>query len=259
MKRAHVWITAVLAAVAVLPPLAGAQSVTLQELADTERAFAAAARADGWRRAFLAYFAPDATTFAPDPLPVLPRLRSQPNTPASEEELIWEPRVGDVAASGDLGWLSGPSISIDHRSGNPAEHGNYFSIWKRQRDGAWRVFIDIGTKTPEAVPFPPGFSAAGAIRRYSPVRDPRDGKSSMMAADSALNAAVAERGPASAYRAVSISTTRLHRNGTRTMPAVGAEAIGAGSLHTRHLSRCRRPMATFPAQAIWATSTASTG
>ena len=45
-------------------------------------------------------------------------LLKQPSTPFSEFELVWEPRTGDVSASGDLGWLTGPSTSINHKA-NP--------------------------------------------------------------------------------------------------------------------------------------------
>jgi ketosteroid isomerase-like protein len=201
---------------------------SLQELVDTERAFAAAAQRTGWRAAFIDYFADDAITFTPYPTPMQPRLRSQPNRPAAEHELVWEPRTGDVAVSGDIGWLTGPSTFVDHTTaGFVPEPGNYFSIWKRQRSGQWRVYIDIGTKTPEAAPFAAGFVRAAFEHRDATARDAADAVSTAIAADRALNNAITDSGAAAAYGQFVTSATRLHRNGTRTMPAIGAMAIAA--------------------------------
>ena len=122
----------------------GQISTGLQELVDTERAFAQAATEKGIRDSFLEYFADDAIAFNPAPISAKDRLRSRPARPFSDYELRWEPRTGDIAASGELGWLTGPSTFIDHTSpGAQPQHGNYLSVWRRQADGAWRVFIDL--------------------------------------------------------------------------------------------------------------------
>jgi len=206
------------------PDIAG----SLQQLVETERAFAAAAQKTGWRAAFIDYFADDAITFTPYPTPMQPRLRSQPNRPAAEHELVWEPRTGDVAVSGDIGWLTGPSTFVDHTTaGFVPEHGNYFSIWKRESNGQWRVYIDIGTKTPEAVPFAAGFNRAAFDHRDIKTQGAGDAISTAFAADRALNNAIADSGAASAYGQFVTPATRLHRNGTRSMPAIGAAAIAA--------------------------------
>jgi ketosteroid isomerase-like protein len=105
-------------------------------------------------------------------------------------------------------------------------HGNYFSIWKRQPSGRWRVYIDVGTKTPGEVLFAPGFVRAVVDRRYAAGRKPaEEATQSVLAADAALNAAIARDGAASAYARVATPATRLHRNGSGAMPAVGAAAI----------------------------------
>ena len=81
---------------------------------NAERAFAKAATQKGIRDAFLEFFADDAIAFSPKPVSATERLRSRPSRPFSELELTWEPRTGDVASSGELGWLTGPSTFIDH-------------------------------------------------------------------------------------------------------------------------------------------------
>jgi len=202
----------------------------LQEMADTERAFAHAATVNGWRAAFMEFFAPDAVTFTPEPGPVHPGLRSRPVRPFSEEALTWEPRTGDVAASGDLGWLTGPSTFIDHTATPPTTmHGNYLSIWKRLADGTWRVFIDVGTTTNAAVPFPQGFHRMPVASRYSGSDNTQAAsKATLLAADRQLNERVASDGAPQAYRAVlNGAEARLHRSGSGSAPAVGTDAVVA--------------------------------
>ena len=90
-------------------------SPALEALAETERAFAKAATVKGIRDAFLEFFADDAVALVPEPASWKARLRAGPSVPFSEHELLWEPRVGDVAASGELGWLTGPPPSRTRR------------------------------------------------------------------------------------------------------------------------------------------------
>src|SRR4051812_6651575 len=162
-------VSAVLIAGAATPqPATRSAPSPLDVLVSTEFAFAQAATRKGIRDSFLEYFADDAIAFSPAPVSAIARLRSRPGRPFSEYELRWEPREGDVAASGELGWLTGPSTFIDHTSPNPApQHGNYLSIWRREGDGPWRVFIDIGSSPPQAVSFKPGFTRFPLPSRYA--------------------------------------------------------------------------------------------
>ena len=137
-------------------------------MADTERAFARAATVKGWRDAFLEFFADDAVAIGSKATPAKEGLLKQPSTPFSDFELVWEPRLGDVAASGELGWLTGPSIATNHtvKDAKP-RYGCYLSLWRKQPDGQWRVLIDVGANAPEAVPFAPGFTRMPFGARYT--------------------------------------------------------------------------------------------
>jgi ketosteroid isomerase-like protein len=199
-------------------------SSELEALADAERAFARAATEKGIRDSFLEYFADDAIAFNPAPISAKDRLRSRPARPFSEYELRWEPRTGEIAASGELGWLTGPSTFIDHTSpGAQPQHGNYLSVWRRQADGPWRVFIDIGSEPPQAVPFPPGFTRFPFGARYSGGESQTASAAALQAADKALNARITTAGSPEAYGEVTTSASRLHRSGF--MPPIGATAI----------------------------------
>ena len=201
-------------------------SSELEALADAERAFARAATQKGIRDSFLEYFADDAIAFNPAPIVAKDRLRGRQSRPFSEYELRWEPRTGDIAASGELGWLTGPSTFIDHTSpGAQPQHGNYLSVWRRQADGTWRVFIDIGSEPPQSVPFEPGLTRFPFGARYSGGEPQTASAAALLTADKAMNAKMAAAGSAEAYGEVTTSASRLHRSGF--LPPIGTTAIRA--------------------------------
>jgi ketosteroid isomerase-like protein len=222
-----------LLAIAVLLSVAGQQPLAqpgippdLAAMAATEREFARAAAAKGWRDAFLEFFADDAIAFTPEVAPAKDGLRKQPPAPPSEFELLWEPRTGDVAASGDLGWLTGPSTAINHKApgGAKPRYGCYLSIWRRQPDGRWRVIVDVGVNAPAPVQFPPGLTRTSVDTHYAGPEKGDAAVASLSAVDRELNGEVAAKGFAAlASRAAPLS--RLHRPGNA--PVVGADAMAA--------------------------------
>jgi ketosteroid isomerase-like protein len=60
--------------------------------------------------------------------------------------LTWSPEGADISASGDLGYTYGNyEFSAKDKDGKPiVQHGKYTSIWKKQKDGAWKVALDMG-------------------------------------------------------------------------------------------------------------------
>jgi ketosteroid isomerase-like protein len=196
----------------------------LAVMADTEREFARTATVKGWRDAFLDFFADDAIAFAPQVMSAKDRLRKQPSRPFSEMELIWEPRTGDVSASGDLGWLTGPSTSINHTvQDQKPGYGCYLSVWRKQPDGRWRVFIDVGAGAPSAVPFAPGFTRIAFGDRYKGREGKETAGKALAEADRDLNAQIAAQGVPRAFSTRLSASSRLHRPGT--IPIVGKDAI----------------------------------
>ncbi len=192
----------------------------LVEMVDAERAFARRAQEVGAKQAFLDYFADSAVGFETGkPAPAKDGIRAQPDPPKDVEILFWwEPRYGDIAASGDLGFLTGPVRSArPDRNNGAVRHGNYASIWKRQPGGTFKVIIDIGIDPTAEVPFPAGFTRAPLESRYTGVEIAPLAVASLTAADRSLNAAAA-RSLADAYEAVLAPAGRVHRNGRLPMP-----------------------------------------
>jgi ketosteroid isomerase-like protein len=64
--------------------------------------------------------------------------------------LTWKPVYADMAASGDLGYTYGIfEFRSKDKEGNPSvEYGKYVSIWKKQKNGSWRVVMDMGNSSP---------------------------------------------------------------------------------------------------------------
>ena len=108
-------ILPILVVVATSAPLAQSQPLpqALTQMIEAERAFAVRALVVGWKQAFLEYFADSAIGFDGGAGPAKDQIRKNPDPPA-DMQLLWEPRYGDVSASGDLGYLTGPVRNIRH-------------------------------------------------------------------------------------------------------------------------------------------------
>jgi ketosteroid isomerase-like protein len=201
------------------------QPDVLTTLAQAERDFAARARDIGWRDAFLEFFAEDAIMFANGPVRAKEGLLAGKPVPFAEEQLTWEPRLGDVAASGELGWLTGPAALVVPASKTPGpHHQNYLSVWERQPGRPWRVVIDVGVPTPDAPPFDPDFTRFAMPDRSS---GRTAGARDLASADRDLNERLARAGVPAGYDPVLTGATRFHR--PRAMPLVGRSAILAGA------------------------------
>ncbi len=156
------------------PPPARPADVARESLLAAELAFARDSVEHGMRAAFLDNFADDGINFSPDPGNTRARFLARPETMESFV-LDWHPAITAVARAGDLGFTTGP-FTITGRAPavrEPAQ-GMFFSVWRRQADGRWRVIVDGGVSTrapvPDALfgddprPLPPVANAAEAGR-----------------------------------------------------------------------------------------------
>ena len=192
----------------------------LTQMIESERAFAARALVVGSKDAFLEYFSPAAVGFA-DGRPGSAREQIAKNPdPPKDLQLIWEPRYGDVAASGELGYLTGPVRNVRaSRDGGKPRFSNYASVWKRQKDGSFKVVMDVGINTPGAVPFPAGFTRAPHKNRFTGDYD--ESTPPLGTADELLNSAL-KTSQLRAYRPHLAEGVRFHRQ--NQMPIVGVPA-----------------------------------
>jgi len=209
------------AAVAIAQGGAASDPQAIQRMAATERAFAATALEIGVRDAFLTFFSDDsisivagATGAAATTVPARADLakRPLPKLPLAGK-LMWEPFTGHVSSDGSLGWLTGGYVVMDQSTTQIAARGAYFSVWKRQDNGTWRVWLDEGIVLPDvwrdASPF-----------RAAPEPDTGTTGSSTETLD-AVEREVA--GGGEPWRGRLSAGVRLHRDGR--MPFVGRDAV----------------------------------
>jgi ketosteroid isomerase-like protein len=122
------------------------------EVIEAERAFARLADEIGVRPAFTANFADDAVWMLPAPTSLAAAFAARP-APADPRalRLEWSPAIAGIAASGDLGFTSGPSRASLRDGSRPPAHGLYMSMWKRLPEGRWRVALDVGVQQQDEV------------------------------------------------------------------------------------------------------------
>ena len=219
------------AVAAAAPAGSGDLAAARAALVEAERAFSRLSQREGVRAAFLAYLAEDAVLFRPGPVPGREFIAARPSPPI---ELTWWPVYVEVAASGDLGYTTGPYVLREAGAGQGGEtqNGYYLTVWRRQADGAWKVVADLGAATPP----PAGSDAAvgggvehGRIGEGAPAgrglaERAEAAQHALMAADRGFGGDATVHGARAAYMAVIAGEARFYRDGAP--PAVGREAVG---------------------------------
>lgn len=142
----------------------GSVPESLASLVDAERRFARRSVEAGMRQAFLDHFAEEGLSFQPEPVRTRETLLRQAALApgADTATLRWSPTWGVISRSGDFGFTSGPYVWEPANSDpDRVRHGWFTSVWRRQNDGLWKVEMDVGVPTLNAVasledPFVPG-------------------------------------------------------------------------------------------------------
>jgi ketosteroid isomerase-like protein len=212
---------------------AASRQDALASMVNAELAFAAAAGEVGPRHAFLRFMSDSAVLFRGDTAtyarPVWER------RPPGGPGLAWYPSHAVVAASGDLGFTTGPY----ELAGPQRRYGTFVTVWRREGDG-WRFMIDMGAPAggpPD--PVPARRSPSGAAR--TPLAGiglaGSDVRASLLAADRAFGEHAGAHGAAEAVRRFGAADVRVLREGAYA--AVGQEAAAArlaapGKTHPSH-------------------------
>ncbi len=215
----------------------------LTSLIEAERAFSRTSEAKGIREAFLTYLAPDAVVFRPGPVEGRPIYEKM--DPANPAVLTWEPEVAEVAASGELGYTSGPYQVRPGRGTEPTGFGHYISVWKKQTDGTWRVLLDIGVQHGRPPSLDPRETvvtpAAEFVARPLSPADLRDEERAFGVRAGSFENEVGKKGRRKALAAFATDDIRVFRPGQ--FPAVGMRAAngliraGAGGISASSMRR----------------------
>ena len=161
----------------------------VDDLASAERAFAAQAQTLGVREAFLRHLAEDAWLMRPQPVRAKAWFDAHPSRAGSLE---WGPEYAEIAASGNFGYTYGPWNSKAPNGEQGA--GHFFSVWKRDPDGAWKNVLDHGIgHGPVPLDVSLTLHAPGsALAAKLPPADFDARRADLLAIDDALNGANAQ-------------------------------------------------------------------
>jgi len=128
-----------------------AQNDTADTLRQLEADFMKAAAEHG-SQGYLSYYADDAVE-VPNGAPIIQGKVNIAKTMGfldqKDNHLTWTPVGADISSSGDLGYTYG-TYEFRSKDGKPTvDHGKYTSIWKKQKDGSWKVVLDMGNASAE--------------------------------------------------------------------------------------------------------------
>jgi len=111
------------------------------------------ARADRGLEGWLSFFADDSAdfvrggpfTFTKDEM----RQRLQKDFDPADQ-LTWKPVKIEVADSGDLAYSLGTwqLKGKDQKDNDVTQTGKYLTVWKKEKDGSWKVVADTGNVDP---------------------------------------------------------------------------------------------------------------
>jgi ketosteroid isomerase-like protein len=130
------------------------RTAAIQAMMQADRDFDKATAAkgiDGW----VSFFETDGKMFRPDGSVIVghPGIRQLMGGLFGnpKNSLRWAPDGGDASEAGDFGYTIGTSTrQIYGADGKMTEgYGRYLTVWRKQRDGSWKVAIDIGSPRPK--------------------------------------------------------------------------------------------------------------
>lgn len=119
-----------------------------QELINADSAMSDLAVKEGFNHSILFYADTNIVKFGDNRLPIIGKTAlaaSFENSP-DIKTLSWQPVNAEVAQSSDIGYTWGNWKFV---AKDTTYYGNYFTAWKKQKDGSWKVTLDGGNSTPK--------------------------------------------------------------------------------------------------------------
>jgi ketosteroid isomerase-like protein len=135
------------------PTVSASPKATAETLKQLEGEFMQAALEKG-SQGYLSYYAEDAVEVPNDGPLIQGKANISPGMAFLDDKnnrLTWTPVGADISDSGDLGYTYGTyEFHSKDKEGRPTvDYGKYTSIWKRQKDGSWKVVLDMGNTSPQ--------------------------------------------------------------------------------------------------------------
>jgi ketosteroid isomerase-like protein len=140
-------------ALAGLPSKANAETDGSTSLRALEAEFMKATAERGFD-GFMSYFADDASDLPNGGAIVTGKenIRKALGPWGPDVSLTWSPVKAEMAASGELGYTFGNYVfKAKDKEGNLVVHyGKYATVWEKQKDGSWKVAMDMGNASPDS-------------------------------------------------------------------------------------------------------------
>ena len=207
----------------ILAVVAHGQSA-LQDMVKTEQAFSAMAQDKSIREAFMTFIADDGLLFRPGAVNGKSWMLEHPVPPSDKRPvLVWQPAFAGMAASGDMGFTTGPwEAKADINDEKPAGFGHFMTVWKKQADGSWKFVLDLCISHAQyggpLIVWEP--RAAGKTEKFQPV-DVTSARKSLLDRDQAYGVA-ATLGVSKAFATFASPDVRLYR--ADNLPFIGRDA-----------------------------------
>lgn len=190
----------------------------VRAMVEAERKFFQTGQEKGTRAAFLEFLADDAIVFRPGPTNGREVWSKRSETGL---DLVWEPTFASIARSADFGYDTGPSKWRANKTDKAfTGFGHFISIWKKQKDGAWKVALDCGIENTQSDAKPP-------LQLVTPTNSAKGTSQSLEEAQTGF-IAMAKFDFTKAFRQFSSDEVRLYRNGSfpTTGKKAGVELLG---------------------------------
>lgn len=202
----------------------------LQEMVKTEQAFSKMAEEKDTRDAFMAFIADDGLLFRPGAVNGKKWMQEHPVPPSDKKPLLaWQPSFAGMAASGDIGFTTGPwEFKGDVKDPKPSGYGHFVTVWKKQADGSWKFAVDLGISHPEPggpqTLWHPAETAANTTAKTVVTEVALKG---LLVRDRVMSLNIVSDGLVKAFQEFALPDVRLYRNAS--LPFVGLDA-SAGAL-----------------------------
>ena len=213
--------------------------VAAQIIVESEAKFYQMGQEQGTRAAFLQFLADDAIVFQPAPTNGKAAWKKRPEKGIS---LTWKPLFVAMSRSADLGYSTGPAEWRREKTDEkPFGYGQFVSIWRKQKDGTWKVALDVGSEVPGILKTDeaPQLEISLSPDPAPPTAPEQAGALKKLHEAEAKFAAAARQDSTAALLAAASSAVRVHREGV--YPAVGEDAaalmlsVRKGQLTTERL------------------------
>jgi ketosteroid isomerase-like protein len=114
----------------------------VDDLVKTENSFAAYALAHGTKEAFLQFADSNGLVFSNGK--AVNAIETWTKREKNNAVLKWYPVLAETAASGDLGYTTGPWTYQASPQDSATAYGYFITVWHRTKKGKWKFLLDMG-------------------------------------------------------------------------------------------------------------------